>query len=161
MLVGVWVSVQAQEVDRDVTVARGSCLRVRQGESWTICIFIGIKQDICSIVFVVAGSRCKSGFWSWNGSRKAYSRAHLYGSKTSILGRAHVCKLKGDVFAAIFAGYGCSMDVDESSSIFGGKKSKSEPCRRGVESARLAVGLVYASLAARLKNILFQSLRRG
>ena len=36
----------------------------------------------------------------------AYSRAHLYGSKTKILGRAHVWRLKGTFFAAIFAGCG-------------------------------------------------------
>jgi len=32
----------------------------------------------------------------------SYSRAQRYGSKARILGRAHVCRLKGDFFPAIF-----------------------------------------------------------
>ena len=62
----------------------------------SVCIFIGVEEDVCSIVFVVAEFKYESR--SLRMEWKAHSLAQRYGSKARILGRAQVSKLKADFF---------------------------------------------------------------
>ena len=78
-----------------------------------------------------------------DGVRTAYSRAHLYGSKTSILGRAHVFKLKGDFFAAIFAVSGVQWQL-MSRRQFSGARNRNRSLVGGVFSQHRALQLRQA-----------------
>lgn len=56
MLVRIGISVQAEEVDVCGRFMAVDCRAISlQYEAWTICVLVGIKQDVCSVVFVVTG----------------------------------------------------------------------------------------------------------
>ena len=88
-LVRVWVAVQAQKIDGAVGWGRR--------EGGPVSVLICVEEDVRSVVFVVAVSQLVSYVLPIAEAGWTYSRAQRYGASARMLGRAQVCRLKGDI----------------------------------------------------------------
>lgn len=95
------ISVQSKKVDLRLCVRTAiHCVIAPLGmitklHTWPVGVFVGIKKDIRSVVFVITASSARSGTgndWVY------YSLAHRYGCNAMIFGLAQVDKLKGDTW---------------------------------------------------------------
>ena len=102
VLVGVRVAVQAEEVEG----RRGGGIFLGGGgkvvvDGGAVGVLIGVQEDVGAVVFVI--TELVLAWCELEGNRVsfcdgfAYSRAHRYGSRARMLGRAHVSRLKAGI----------------------------------------------------------------